>query len=163
MPDLHPGIEWPNVERSLRADPTTLARLAEDNKKGHFMNVFAEEGDEYIFVTAQLHVTKMDASHRNVMFDKQAQSQYPYLECRGNAVDIAITQMGAELADGKYNEQLRSLYEIDGWYWLKTSQEQRNRGYGLIGENKGLSHITAHSSREYGAFRVSRKVKKISL
>jgi hypothetical protein len=167
-PDLHRGIEWIDVEKSLRADQATLERLIQDNAKGHAMNVFALEGGHYTFVTAQLDARKMDISHRNVMFDAQANKDNPSQDgenCNGNATDIAVTQMGAELADEYYHQQLRKLYgdRIKGWFYLKTDEQASKSTISCAryGRNNGVFYILANFHNINGSFRIMRKLKKV--
>ena len=51
LPQLHKGVQWEDVEKSLKADPESMAKLQALDAKGHAMNVFGEEKGEFIFAS----------------------------------------------------------------------------------------------------------------
>jgi hypothetical protein len=125
LPKLHLGIEWGVVERSLRADPATLAQLIEDNKLGLSMNVFGEENGELHFASAWRDNRKVNKSLINITYH--------------NAVDIA-KRLGATLSPRSINEQL--IVGIDdvlyGWWLYETDELILGLGYAIIGLQNGV-------------------------
>lgn len=117
LPQLHKGIEWADVEKSLKADPEAIRKLQILDEKGHSMNVFGEEGDEFIFASAWSDYEKVAADHRNIVFDAKAQKwltdNYPKEKCNGNASDIAEA-LGVDLADKKFHKQLIKAIAVNG-------------------------------------------------
>ena len=79
-PQLHKGIEWTDVEKSLKADPEAMRKLQALDEKGHEMNVFGEKNGEIQFRSAQTDVTKIAPEHRTIMFDKSP-DQLPTIHC----------------------------------------------------------------------------------
>lgn len=159
MPDLHPGIGWTVVERSLRNDTESLKAFIKANQNGYSVNVFGVEDCKLVFVTAQLDVSAITEKHRSIMFDAQAQREYPRYKAYGNAVNIA-TEMGMELADEKYHEQLIALYghRILGAFYLKTGEKIRQSGGARCGDSKRVSIVDAHNHDYLLAARFLRRV-----
>lgn len=104
-----------DVETSLKADPESMRKLQALDEKGHKMNVFGEENDEFIFASAWGDYKEVSEDHRNIVFDAEAQrslaENHPNETCNGNATDIAKV-LGVDLADPKFNEKL--IKEIRG-------------------------------------------------
>lgn len=166
IPQLHQGIEWAEVERSLRADTEAMRKLQALDEKGHAMNVFGEENDEFIFVSGWDNYSEISEDHRNIVFDKAAQE---YLEryyseelCNGNAVDIAKEALGVELADPKFHEQLTRAIAVNGWAWLKTDEATRKSNRAFFGDACGdIRRGDASARHVSGSFRAELRVKKV--
>jgi hypothetical protein len=166
LPQLHRGVQWTDVEKSLKADPESMAKLQALDAKGHKMNVFGEENGEFVFASGWNNVEEVSEDHRNVVFDKEAQEyreeKYPKKKCNGNATDI-VKALGVNLADPKFHEQLRKAVDVDGlaWAWLKTDASTRKSGYAVAG-NKifGIYGDHAREHDDLGSFRASLRVKK---
>ncbi len=157
LPDLHKGIEWSEVEKSLQADPESMGKLQLLDEKGHEMNVFRAKNDgEIQFRTAQTDVTKIAPEHRTIMYDKKAQTDYPRYGVNGNAEDIAAS-MGVELADKELYEQFRVK---NGWVWLKTDAATRKAGAAFYGSNSGIHGNYAYNRAVYCSFCAALRVKK---
>ena len=73
LPELHKGVQWADVEKSLRADPKSMRQLREFDEKGHEMNVFGEENGKFIFVSGWDSYKKVATDHRNITFDLDGQ------------------------------------------------------------------------------------------
>ena len=177
---LHEGIEWAEVEKSLRADPESMAKLQALDAKGHQMNVFGEENDEFIFVSAWDRYEQVATDHRNIAYDTKGQrlAERQGYWPNGNAVSIIADIMGVEedeatnyLADPKFHEQLRSVVAINGWAWLKTDVATRKTGRALYGYRIGRRGDLVYVHQSYasnrirygawrGSFRAALRVKK---
>ncbi len=156
-PDLHPDIEWADVEKSLKADPESIGKLQVLDEAGFEMNVFRAKNDgEIQFRTAQTDVTKIAAKYRTIMYDEKAQTDYPQYHANGNAVSIAAS-MGVELADGELYEQLRVQ---KGWVWLKTDASSRKAGVAFCGVSFGFHRYFANYPYDLGSFCAALRVKK---
>jgi len=122
MPNLHKGVKWEDVEKSLKKDPEAMRKLQALDEKGHEMNIFRSENDgEIQFRTAQRDVTKIAAKYRTIMYDTKAETDYPKYRANGNAVDIAKS-MGVELADKKLYEQLDTVPNWAGGYMKRSGK-----------------------------------------
>ncbi len=156
LPDLHEGIKWEDVEKSLIASPDAINKLRALDEKGHEMNVFGEKNGEIQFRSAQTDVTKIAEEHRTIMYDKKAQTDHPEFNVNGNAVDIAAS-MGVELADKELYEQL--LVKI-GWVWLETDASSRKKGWCRFGIYNRVDERDADGHTDHGSFCAALRVKK---
>jgi hypothetical protein len=91
LPELHKGIQWADVERSLKADPEAMRKLQALDEKGHAMNVFGEEKGEFIFASGWDNYEEVAAEHKNITYDLEGQklAEKSGYKPNGNAVDIA--------------------------------------------------------------------------
>lgn len=174
LPGLHPGIEWADVQAALLKDPETLRKIMAFDAKGHAMNVMEEENGEFVFVSCWTDYRQVSSDHRNIVFDRKAAealgSRYP--DKNRNAVKI-VGDMGAELADEKYHNQLRGVtgdekYHnqlsrvpgVNGWVWLKTDESTREAGDARVGYDYGVYPDLAYLHHFHGSFRAELRVKK---
>lgn len=162
LPQLHEGISWTDVEKSLKAHPDAMLKLHALDEKGHAMNVFGEENGELIFVSGWNHYEKVSEDHRDIVFDKDAQDylakHYPNEICNGNAVDIAMA-LGVDLADPNFHEKLRKAIDVNGWAWLKTDAATRKTGFAFDG-GYGVYRALASGPYDDRSFRAALRVKK---
>ena len=156
-PDLHPGIQYADVKRSLDADPEAVSKLMKLDAAGFEMNVFGEKNGEIQFRTAQMDVAQIAPAYRTIMYDQKAQTDYPQYKVNGNAEDI-VASMGVELADIELYEQLR----VDiGWVWLKTDAATRITGSAFGGDYNGISKNGTYNHDDSGSFCAALRVKKV--
>ena len=156
FPQLHEGIQWEEVERSLKADPEAVKKLRALDEKGHAMNVFGERNGETIFRSAQTDVTKIAAEHRTIMYDNQAQTGHPKFRTNGNAEQLAGA-LGVEVADRELYEKFRV---VKGWVWLKTDANTRDTGRAFSGNYGGVYRNYAYDRDDAGSFCAALRVKK---
>jgi hypothetical protein len=174
LPKLHEGVQWTDVETSLRADPESMAKLQALDAKGHAMNVFGEESGEFIFVSAWGKEEQVAPNHRNIAYDTKGQKLSEKKGCKpkGNAVSIIANIMGVKhgvkmeeeasnyLADPKFHEQLIEEIAVNGVAWLKTDADTRKTGFALRGRGgDGIFKMEADYSSG-GSFRAALRVKK---
>jgi len=168
LPQLHKGVEWADVEKSLRADPESMARLQALDEKGHKMNVFGEKNGEFIFVSAWDNYEQVAPDHRNIAYDTEGQklAEKNGYKPNGNAVSIIARIMSVKedeavnyLADPGFHEQLRKAIAVNGWAWLKTNAAIRKAG-AFTGDRDGLGSINTGNPDAYGSFRAELWVKK---
>ncbi len=157
LPELHEGIKWEDVEKSLIASPDAISKLMALDEKGHQMNVFRAKNDgEIQFRSAQTDVNKIAPEHRNIMYDKKAERDRPQEQANGNAVDIARS-MGVELADRELYQQLRIP---NGWVWLEIDAKTRKTDFAFYGSLLGISKSNAFNHDGGGSFCAALRVKK---
>lgn len=165
LEELHKGVQWIDVEKSLKADPESMRKLQALDEKGHSMNVFGEENGEFIFASAWNNFEQVSVDHRNIVFDKKAQDylkrNFPNEMCNGNATDIAKA-LGVDLADPKAHEQLISAIQVNGWAWLKTDEAKRKLGSAFCGGSPGVYGADAYLYGEGSSFRAALRVKKVA-
>lgn len=167
---LHEGIQWIDVENSLKADPESMRKLQALDEKGHAMNVFGEEGDEFIFASAWSNYAEVSKYHRNITYDLKGQrlaESHGYTPA-GNAVNIIASIMGVKedeaeryLADPALHEQLREVIGVNGFAWLKTDAATRKTGGAFVGFAYGIRRYDANGHYDHGSFRAALRVKKV--
>lgn len=167
----HREAEWPNVQRSLKADPIKLWSLQQMENAGHAPDVYLEDYGAYTFGTCS---EEAPVVHSNIVFDAEAEAhlreRYPEALCNGNAVVIAET-MGINVMDEPHYRYLQTLgrFDIDTWNWLKPLYAVRRRGRALAGTRTGenkrevvvVSEANVDDHERDGAFRGSLKVAKV--
>jgi len=140
---LHPGVQWVDVEKSLKADPEAMKKLRALDEKGHNMNVFGEENGGFVFVSGWSDYREVSLDHRNIVFD--------------DAIGLA----GVDLADQKFHEQLRKVVDLNGWAWLNTDTTMRKSGEAFVGLRNGIGRCQLDYRTSSGSFRAMLKVKKV--
>lgn len=161
LPQLHQGIEWEDVERSLDANPEFKAKIIKLDFKGHKMNVFGERNGELIFVSGWDDVRRVSFDHRNVVYDKSAQADKDAYGSSGNAVDIAES-LGGNLAYPEFNRYLtESGVKILGWAYFRTHEITRKDKRASVGDARGINDIPATTHSNNGSFRVELRLKKV--
>jgi len=165
LPQLHEGVQWTDVEKSLKADPESMRKLQVLDEKGHDMNVFGQENGEFVFASGWNNYEQVSADHRNIVFDQQAQDylekHYPAERFNGNAMDIT-KELGVDLADTKFHQQLIRAIQVNGWAWLKTDEAKRAVGCAFVGYFRGVNGDSADNHNASGSFRAALRVKKIT-
>lgn len=156
LPQLHQGVQWTDVEKTLEADQEAMRKLQLLDEAGFKMNVFGEKNGEIQFRTAQTDVTKITSKYRTIMADKKAQTDYPQYNVNGNAEEIAAA-MGVEVADQELYEQFRVQ---NGWVWLKTDATTRKTGDAFYGAYNGIIKRYARNPYDDGSFCAALRVKK---
>jgi hypothetical protein len=160
LPQLHKGLQWADVEKALKADPESMAKLQALDAKGHAMNVFGEEKGEFVFASGWDNYEKVSAEHKNITYDLEGElAEKQGYKPNGNAVDI-VTAMGVDLADPNFHEQLRKAIEVNGWAWLKTDAATRKTGRAFDGDLYGFYKYNASNHIASGSFRAALRVKK---
>lgn len=161
LPQLHNGVKWADVEKSLKADPESMAKLQALDANGHAMNVFGEEKGEFIFASGWDNYEKVSAEHRNIAYDLESQklAEKNGYNPKGNAMDIAKA-LGVDLADPNFHEQLRKAIEVNGRAWVKTDAATRKSGYAFFGYYGGICKYYAYDYNDDGSFRAALRVKK---
>lgn len=159
IPQLHEGVQWTDVEKSLKADPESMLKLQALDEKGHSVNVFGEENGEFIFASAWNNYEQVSKDHRNIVFDRKAEDDL----CNGNATDIAKA-LGVDLADPRLQEQLiiAIQMQVNGWAWLKTDEATRKIGYAFGGYYDCVFNRYPYSHSKGCSFRAALRVKKIA-
>ena len=167
---LHEGINWIDVEKALKADPESMAKLQALDAKGHQMNVFGEENDKFIFVSAWDRYEQVATDHRNITYDSKGQrlAEGKGYSPNGNAMSIIADIMGVEedeainyLADPRFHKQLRKAIAVNGRAWLKTDIVTRKTGKALSGYPYGINRIHAYLPYDARSFRAALRVKKM--
>lgn len=96
IPQLHEGVQWADVEKSLKADPKSMAKLQAFDAKGQNLNVFGEENGEFIFASGWSDYNGIPVEHRNIAYDAEGQelAKKQGFSSNGNAVSIIAETIG---------------------------------------------------------------------
>jgi hypothetical protein len=161
--NLHPGIKFEDVKRSLLLDPKSMEIFMFLDSFGHEMNVFGEEDGTFIFVSAWLDFKNVSPEHRWLIYDSLAKNEKEdYLNplCRGDATSI-VHQLGVSLAYAKYHLKLIELYLVRGRAWLHTSRSDRIKGNANIGNVDSVFQVSPDVCFDFGSFRAMGFVKRV--
>ncbi len=148
--NLHPGINWAEVETSLEGKSEALAALSYMESTGGEPDVIKIEGDEFIFgdTSAQSPSGRRDRSYYNA--DKE----------------VSGLKNGLFLMDEAEYRHLQSLKPVDTntSSWLKTSEKMLAAGAALRGFRRGervhVIPLDAKRSYELRGYRCSLRVKQ---
>ncbi len=151
--DWHEGIEWAEVEQSLKANPETLSSLQKMEETGGEPDLLmVEENGDFVFCDCSDESPK---GRRNL----------DYSLFLADEVDI----QDVELIDEANYRLLQARKPVDrnSWSWIKTPQNALPSGYALrgIGGDKGfmdISKVNANYFDEDGGWRGVLKVKKVT-
>ena len=166
---LHKGIVWADVKRCIEADAELVKNLMAFDEKGLGMNVFGEEGDEFIFATAWTDYQQVSEDCRNISFDAEGEklAREIGLNPNGNAVKIIADIMGIEeedaakyLADPELHKQLIKAISVNGGAWLKTDADTRAAGSAIRGRAYGVRRDGANYCYGAGSLRAALRGKK---
>lgn len=147
-PKRHKGLEWPNVQAKLEAQPEKLASLYAMESTGGEPDVvgYDEESEEYIFFDCS---EQSPGGRRSICYDGEAQAarEKKGVHPAGNAVDLAAT-MGIQLLNEDQYRQLQKLGEFDTKTesWLQTPASVRELGGAIFGDRRYDRVFVFHNS-----------------
>ncbi len=162
LSQLHKGVEWADVERTLEANKDGVKKLRLLDESGFEMNVFGEKDGYIIFRTAQTDVTRINKKFRSIMYDKKAQMDNPQKRSNGNA-EALVEELGVELA----NLELYNKFKVSsGWLWISDNSPWINgssfraMGMATYGHRTGDKGTNAHHFSPNGSLCVALRLKK---
>jgi Protein of unknown function (DUF4256) len=158
----HKGLEWPNAQAKLEANPEKLWSLNEMENTGGEPDVVGQDKKtgEYIFYDCSEESPK---GRRSLCYDREALDSRKENKPKGNAMDMAGA-MGVELLTEEQYRELQKLGEFDTKTssWVKTPSAIRKLGGALFCDRRFDTVFVYHNGAEsyYAAraFRGSAKV-----
>ncbi|PKN93761.1 MAG: DUF4256 domain-containing protein [Chloroflexi bacterium HGW-Chloroflexi-6] len=144
----HQGLEWPEVQAKLKANPEKLWSLNAMEITGGEPDVvgYDKEMDEYIFYDCAAESPK---DRRSLCYDHEALQSRKENKPENNAVDMAAA-MGIEiLAEEQYRElQKLGNFDTKTSSWVKTAPDIRKLGGALFCDRRYNTVFVYHNGAE---------------
>jgi len=158
----HKGLEWPNIQAKLEAQPEKLWSLNEMESTGGEPDVvgYDKQTDEYIFYDCSAESPK---ERRSICYDRQALDARKKFKPENSALDMAAAMGVKILTEDQYRE-LQTLGEFDTKTssWVETPPNIRKLGGALFCDRRYNTVFVYHNGADsyYGArgFRGSLRV-----
>lgn len=158
----HEGLEWPNIQAKLEAQPEKLWSLDEMESTGGEPDVvgYDKQTDEYIFYDCSAESPK---ERRSICYDRQALDSRKKFKPENSALDMAAAMGVKILTEDQYRE-LQTLGEFDTKTssWVETPPDIRKLGGALFCDRRYNTVFVYHNGADsyYGArgFRGSLRV-----
>jgi hypothetical protein len=170
---MHEGINWADVEASLKANPEALWSLNQMESAGHVPKVYYVDESSYYFGTCS---SETPGSSRNCVYDEEAADRLrenePQAVFNGSAVEMAKA-MGIELMSPEHYSTFlikSGMYrkggpggKFDRWTrcWLLTDSKTRSMG---SADSGNLFYCETHLVQDHdeeGGWRGSLRVEKV--
>jgi hypothetical protein len=136
----HPGLEWPQVQARLDANPDKLSSLNEMERTGGEPDVVGQDQQtgEYIFYDCS---AESPQGRRGLCYDREALNARREHKPNNSAMDMAAA-MGIEILTEEQYRALQALGKFDQKTssWVKTPAEIRKRG-GAIFCDRRYDHV----------------------
>ncbi|MBU1992233.1 MAG: DUF4256 domain-containing protein [Patescibacteria group bacterium] len=167
--NLHKGMDWKDVEASLKASPEALWSLAQMESAGHAPDVYHDDESGYYFGTCSLETPE---SARNCIYDKEAAEwlkiYHPDVQFNGSAVEMAEA-MGIALMPPEHYEnilQKKGKFDKSTWSWLLTQSNIRSTDRALggsrCGDNLFVARGVAGGHNDNRGWRGTLRVNKVT-
>jgi len=158
----HEGLEWPNIQAKLEAQPEKLWSLNEMESTGGEPDVvgYDKQADEFIFYDCSAESPK---ERRSICYDRQALDARKKFKPENSALDMAAAMGVKILTEDQYRE-LQTLGEFDTKTssWVETPPNIRKLGGALFCDRRYNTVFVYHNGADsyYGArgFRGSLRV-----
>ena len=144
----HKGLEWPEIQARLEAQPEKLSSLQAMESTGGEPDVvgYDEETGEYIFCDCS---AESPQGRRSICYDGAGQEEREKkgVHPAGNAVELAAA-MGIELLDEDQYRALQELGEFDTKTssWIQTPTDIRKLGGALFADLRYGHVFVYHNS-----------------
>ena len=145
---LHPGLEWPEVEGRLLAQPRALEILRRMEQSGGEPDAIGFDGEtgRLIFCDCS---KESPAGRRSLCYDEEALKKRAKSPPAGSAAGMA-REIGASLMTEELYRRLQSLGEFDlkSSSWIRTPEKIRRLGGALFCERRYGTVFTFHNGAE---------------
>ena len=160
-PERHPGLDWPAVERTVRAEPAALATLWLMEATGDEPDVvLLGDDDPLTFCDCAVQSPK---PRRSLCYDRAAlegRTSHPPL---GDAVTFA-QRMGSRLLSADEYRRLQEFGDFDTTTssWLLTPDAIRRQGGAIFGDKRfGTTFVYHNGADSYYSSRGVRTVLEV--
>jgi hypothetical protein len=149
----HEGLDWPNIQTKLEANPDKLWSLHEMERTGGEPDVvgYDKKKGEYIFYDCAAESPK---GRRSICYDHEALESRKEHKPENSAVQMAV-DMGIELLTEEQYRELQKLGTFDAKTssWVKTPDDIRKLGGAIFCDFRFGHVFTYHNGAEsyYGA------------
>jgi hypothetical protein len=145
---LHKGIEWDDVEKKLKADPTKLASLwmMEDSGGEPDIIAFDKKTKEYLYVDMAPESPK---GRRSLCYDEAALKSRKENKPKGSALGWC-QEVGVEILDANHYQELQKLVPLDlkTSSWVLTPEPIRKLGGAIFGDRRYDTVFIFHNGAE---------------
>lgn len=161
-PNRHKGLDWPAVEKRLKANPGKLRALQEMERTGGEPDVVGRDRKSGSFIFMDC-APESPAGRRSVCYDREGWLSRKEHRPETTAMDMAA-DMGIEILTEEDYLELQKLGEFDAKTssWVGTPAEIRELGGALYCERRYGRIFTGHNGAQsyYGSrgFRGSLRV-----
>lgn len=132
----HAGLEWPEIQSRLEANPAKMWSLNEMEHSGGEPDVVSrdETAGEYTFYDCS---AETPDGRRNLCYDREALGARKEHKPENSAMDMAAA-MGIEILTEEQYKELQKLgnFDLKTSSWLKTPPEIRKRGGAIFGDRR---------------------------
>jgi len=146
--DRHKGLEWPNVQAKLEANPEKLWSINEMERTGGEPDVVGHDKKtgEYIFYECSPESPK---DRRSVCYDREALDSRKEHKPKDSALDMAAA-IGIELlTEGQYRDlQKLGNFDLKTSSWVKTPSSIRKLGGALFCDRRYDTVFVYHNGAE---------------
>ncbi len=144
----HKGLEWPNAQAKLEANPEKLWSLNEMENTGGEPDVVGQDKKtgEHIFYDCSEESPK---GRRSLCYDREALDSRKENKPKGNAMDMADA-IGIELLTEEQYRELQKLGDFDTKTssWVRTPSAIRKLGGALFCDRRFDTVFTYHNGAE---------------
>ena len=143
--NLHPGLEWSEVEHRLREAPAAIAVLQKMEESGGEPDILVMNGHILLCDCAK----ESPAGRRSLCYDREARLSRKKNTPAGSAVEEA-ERMGARLMTEAEYRHLQTLGEFDlkTSSWVQTPEEVRRLGGAIFCERRYGTVFTFHNGAD---------------
>jgi hypothetical protein len=150
----HKGLEWPNVQTRLEANPAKLWSLHEMEKTGGEPDVVGRDQrtGEYVFYDCS---AQSPEGRTSLCYDREGLESRKEHRPKNTAMDLAAA-MGVELLTEEQYRELQKLGEFDtkSSSWVKTPADIRSLGGALFCDRRyGHVFVYHNGAQSYYAGR----------
>ncbi|HSG24499.1 MAG TPA: DUF4256 domain-containing protein [Anaerolineales bacterium] len=144
----HEGLEWPNIQAKLDAQPEKLWSLNEMESTGGEPDVvgYDKQADEFIFYDCSAESPK---ERRSICYDRQALDSRKKFKPENSALDMAAA-MGVKILSEEQYRELQTLGEFDTKTssWVETPPNIRKLGGALFCDRRYNTVFVYHNGAD---------------
>ena len=145
-PDRYPGLDWPEVEQRLLADPGALAALRRMEETGGEPDAIGREGDRILFCDC---AKESPVGRRSLCYDDEALRKRKNNPPAGSAAAQA-REMGVRLLTEALCRRLQTVgpFDLKTSSWIETPEAIRQQGSALFCERRYGAVFTFHNGAD---------------
>ena len=146
--ELHPDLEWSEVERRLRETPAAVAVLQRMEESGGEPDTIGFDGETGKLIYCDC-AKESPSGRRSLCYDDEALKKRAKNPPSGSALGM-VQEIGASLMTEELYRKLQCLEEFDlkTSSWVKTPEEIRKRGGAIFCERRYGMVFTFHNGAD---------------
>ena len=166
---LHKGVEWAEVEASLKASPEAIWSLAQMASAGHEPDVYHDDDDYFYFGTCSGEVpwNNRDCAYNQIALEWEKEDSVPPF-ANGSAVEMAEAMGISLMPPSHYYNILQKKGDFDEMTTSWLLRQLPDHGLAVIGwrDARGVhleDRVDVTSHYDNRGWRGSLKVKKVAV